>query len=88
MITLLNTKFGFEFTEVDALMWDQQFEAAAARPDLQEVAKANPEENFGIVFDENFADTIIERQAANEDLFRMYFDKPEFADAFNAYARK
>lgn len=68
-------------------MWDQQFEAAAARKDLQDIAAVNTEENFGIVFDESFADTIIERHGANEELFRLYFDKPEFAEALNAYAR-
>ncbi len=88
LINMLNTKFGFEFTEVDALMWEQQFDAAAEREDLRAVAAVNTEENFGIVFDEAFADVVIDRQTANEDLFRMFFDKPEFQEALTAWARK
>jgi type I restriction enzyme, R subunit len=88
LIEMLNTKFGFEFTEVDALMWDQQFEAAAQREELREVAASNTEESFGIVFNEHFADSVIERQAGNDDMFRMFFDEPEFREALTAWARK
>lgn len=88
LIAMLNTKFGFEFTEVDALLWNQQFEAAARREELREVAAANTEENFGIVFDEHFADSVIERQAGNDEMFRMFFDKPEFREALTAWARR
>lgn len=69
-------------------MWEQQFDAAAERDDLRAVAAVNTEENFGIVFDEAFADVVIDRQTANEDLFRIFFDKPEFQEALTAWARK
>lgn len=70
-------------------MWfDQQVEAAAQDPDLREVAGANTEENFGYVFDQRFANVLIDRQAANDDLFRAFFDKPEFKDALTVWARR
>jgi len=76
------------FLHGEQCMWEQQFDAAAERDDLRAVAAVNTEENFGIVFDEAFADVVIDRQTANEDLFRMFFDKPEFQEALTAWARK
>ena len=88
IIDLLNEKFGTELTEVDQVWFDQQVEAAAQDPDLREVAGANTEENFGYVFDQRFANVLIDRQAANDDLFRAFFDKPEFKDALTVWARR
>jgi hypothetical protein len=51
-------------------MWDQQFGAAAQLEEPREAAAANTEENFGIVFDKHSADSVIERQARNNDMFR------------------
>ena len=64
-----------------------QVAAAAADPELIEVAKANTEDNFGFVFDPKFGDVIIDRQAANDELFRMFFDKPEFRELLTGWAR-
>lgn len=88
LIHLLNEKFGTELTEADQVWFDQQVEAAAANPDLVESAKGNSEENFGYAFDEQFADVLIERQTANDSLFRMFFDKPEFQEALTVWARR
>ncbi len=88
IIDLLNEKFGTELTEVDQVWFDQQVEAAAQDQDLREVAGANTEENFGYVFDQRFANVLIDRQAANDDLFRAFFDKPEFKDALTVWARR
>lgn len=88
LIDLLNDRFGTEFTEIDQVLWDQQVAAAAADPELVEVAKGNSEENFGFVFDPKFGDVIIDRQTANDELFRMFFDKPEFREVLTAWARR
>lgn len=40
------------------------------------------------MFDQQFAEVLIDRQAANDELFRMFFDKPEFKDALTAWARR
>ncbi len=87
LIDLLNDRFGTEFTEIDQVLWNQQVAAAAADPELIEVAKGNTEENFGFVFDPNFGNIIIDRQAANDELFRMFFDKPEFREVLTGWAR-
>jgi len=87
LIDLLNDRFGTEFTEIDQVLWNQQVAAAAADPELVEVAKGNTEENFGFVFDPKFGDVIIDRQAANDELLRMFFDKPAFREVLTAWAR-
>jgi type I restriction enzyme, R subunit len=88
IIDLLNDRFGTELTEADQVWFDQQVEAASQNADLREVAAGNTEENFGYVFDRRFADVLIDRQTANDDLFRMFFDKPEFKEALTAWARR
>lgn len=88
IIDLLNEKFGTELTEVDQVWFDQQVEAASQDADLREVAAGNTEENFGYVFDDRFVDVLIDRQSANDDLLRMFFDKPEFKEALTAWARR
>src|ERR1035437_7754318 len=77
IIDLIDEKFGTELTDVDQVWFDQQVEAASQDADLREVAAGNTEENFGYVFDDRFVDVLIDRQSANDDLLRMFFDKPE-----------
>jgi len=85
---MLNEKFGTELTDVDQVWFDQQVEAASQDADLREVAAGNTEENFGYVFDDRFVDVLIDRQSANDDLLRMFFDKPEFKEALTTWARR
>jgi len=87
IIELLNERFGTDLTEADQVWFDQQVQAAAESDDLRRVAEQNTEEQFGYVFDRQFENVVMDRQAANDDLFRMFFDKPEFKDALTAWAR-
>jgi len=52
------------------------------------VAAGKTEENFGYVFDDRFVDVLIDAQSANDDLLRMFFDKPEFKETLTAWARR
>ena len=88
IIERLNEKFGTELTEVDQVWFDQQVQAASQDVELREVAAGNTEENFGYVFDRRFAGVLIDRQAANDDLFRLFFDRPDFKEALTAWARR
>jgi type I restriction enzyme, R subunit len=83
---VLNDKFGMSLTEADQVWFDQKVEAAVQNEDLREVASANTEENFAFEFDRQFADVIEQRQSLNDDLFRMFFDKPEFQEALTTWA--
>ncbi len=88
LIEQLNDLFGMNLGEADQVWFDQQVEAAAADEDLREVAAANTEENFAYEFDRRFADVLAERHNLNDDLFRMFFDKPEFQEALTGWARR
>jgi type I restriction enzyme R subunit len=88
IIGLLNDKFGTELKEADQIWFDQQVEAAVANTELREFAADNTEENFGYVFDGVFSNIVIDRQDGNDELFRMFFDKPEFKNALTKWARR
>ncbi len=88
LIDLLNNRFGTALGEADQIWFDQQVEAAAANTELRKIAEQNTEEQFGYVFDRQFEDVVIDRHDANDSLFRMFFDKPEFRDALTAWARR
>lgn len=88
IIDLLNERFGLDLGEADQILFNQTVAASAERADLREVAADNTEEQFGYVFDREFENVIIDRQEANDDLFRMFFDKPDFKKALTAWARR
>ncbi len=88
LIDLLNDRFGTELGDADQVWFDQQVQAAAVDPELRKIAGQNTEEQFGYVFDRQFEGVVIDRHSANDDLFRMFFDKPEFRDALTAWARR
>lgn len=85
---MINDSFSAELAEGDQVWFDQQVEAAAASPELAEFAAANTEENFGFVFDAQFADVLIDRRTAGDELPRMFFNMPEFQEALSAWARR
>jgi type I restriction enzyme R subunit len=88
LIDVLNDKFGLTLGPIDQIWVDQQIEVSIADHDLREVAAANTEENFAFEFDRRFADLLEERHSLNDDLFRMFFDKPEFQEALTTWARR
>jgi type I restriction enzyme R subunit len=88
LIEVLNDKFGLNLGPIDQIWVDQQIEVSIADHDLREVAAANTEENFAFEFDRRFADLLEERHTLNDDLFRMFFDKPEFQEALTTWARR
>ena len=87
IIDLLNERFGTDLGEPDQVWFDQQVLAAAESQDLRRFAEQNTEEQFGYVCDRQFENVVMDRQSANDDLFRMFFDKPEFKEALTAWAR-
>lgn len=53
LIEKFNERFGTDFTEQDFI---RPFEEAKADPKVRAAAVVNDEENFGLVFDDVFAD--------------------------------
>lgn len=87
IIDTLNERFGTNLTQADQLYFDQLEQALTEDDELAAQAKANTEENFRFGFDKTFEGAIIDRQTANEDLFRRLMDDDEFSDLVKGYLR-
>lgn len=78
LIADLNERFGLNLTDADRIWFEQQQQHYASDPDLMEVARANDYDNFEMHFVPLIADGLIERHEANEDLFKAFFNQPDF----------
>ena len=74
----LNERFGLNLDERDQLLFDQFEETWAADPDVVDQARTNTLENFRLVFDHRFLDTVVSRMDENEAIFKRILDDPEF----------
>jgi hypothetical protein len=80
IITLLNEKYGFDFTDQDRLYFEQIEQALYENDELKIRAKNNPIENFKYAFDEVFIQTLIDRMDANQEIFDKIMVDSEFKD--------
>ena len=80
IIEVLNERFGTVLGTADQLFFDQLEETWMADPHLVDQARANPIENFRLVFQPQFLKTIVGRMDDNEDIFKRILDD----DAFQA----
>ena len=78
IVATLNERFGLTLTEADQLFFDQIEAECNAKPDLVAQARTNTLENFRLVFDPGFLQTVIERVDDNEALFKRILDDSEF----------
>jgi type I restriction enzyme R subunit len=85
LIEQLNERFGTSFTQADQLYFDQLEEALVEDEELQAQAHANTLDNFRFGFDKSFEDNIVDRRAANEELFNRLVNEPEFGDVARRY---
>jgi type I restriction enzyme R subunit len=74
----LNERFGLNLDERDQLLFDQFEETWAADPDVVDQARSNSLENFRLVFDHRFLDTVVSRMDENEAIFKRILDDEEF----------
>jgi type I restriction enzyme R subunit len=88
IIDTLNERFGTNLTQADQLYFDQLEQALAEDGDLAAQAQANTEENFSYGFEKTFEGAIIDRQTANEDLFRRLMDDQHFNGLVKSYLRR
>jgi type I restriction enzyme R subunit len=70
VVDQLNQKFGTQFTLADQLFFDQVEEQALQKVDLREAARANSEEDFGLVWDQALDGLFIDRMEGNDEVFR------------------
>ena len=78
VIAVLNDRFGLELGDADKLYIAQIEETLAEDGELQEQAQANALDNFRFGFEQKFEAAVIERQFANEELFKKIMDDDEF----------
>jgi type I restriction enzyme R subunit len=78
LIADLNERFGLNLTDADRIWFEQQQQHYANDPILKEVAVANDYDNFELYFEPLVAGGLIERHEANEDLFKAFFNQPDF----------
>lgn len=88
VISVLNKRFGTEFTEADKLFFDQIEEELYADDRLKEQAQSNTEENFKYVFDDAFMDKSISRMEQNQDIFSKIMDDKDFGLLVKNYMLK
>lgn len=89
IVQLLNDRFGTDLTDVDKLLLDQFEESWVADSDLADQARNNTIENFGLVFDRKFLQTIVTRVDANDEIYKKILDDEDFrATLGEFYLRK
>lgn len=89
IVELLNERFGTDLTDVDKLLLDQFEESWVADGELSDQAQNNSIENFRLVFDRKFLQTIITRVDANDEIYKKILDDEDFrATLGEFYLRK
>jgi type I restriction enzyme R subunit len=86
---VLNDRFGTDLTETDKLLFDQFEQSWLADVELADQAQSNSLDNFRLVFDKKFLQTIITRVDANDEIFKKILDDEDFrATLGEFYLRK
>jgi len=89
IVDILNERFGLNLGEADQLLFDQFEETWVADPEVAAQAQHNTIENFRLVFDRLFLNTVVGRMDDNEAIFKRILDDPEFqATLIDMYATR
>jgi type I restriction enzyme R subunit len=81
IVEVLNERFGMLLGTADQLFFDQLEATWLDDAHLMDQARANPIENFKLVFNDVFIRSIVGRMDDNEDLFKKILDEPAFQTA-------
>jgi hypothetical protein len=76
--TTSRARFGLELGDADQLLFDQFEESWAGNEQLAARARNNDFQNFRLVFDRTFLDTVVRRMDDNEEIFKRILDEPDF----------
>lgn len=88
IITILNDRFGTDFTQADELFFDQIEEELSSDEHLSKQAKTNTMENFKYGFEEVFVNKLIDRMDQNQDIFKKIMDDDKFAKVIKDWMLK
>jgi type I restriction enzyme R subunit len=78
IIQVLNDRFGMTLGPADQLFFDQMEATWLGDEQLVAQARANPIENFKLVFADAFIKSIVGRMDDNQDIFKRILDDPIF----------
>jgi type I restriction enzyme, R subunit len=78
IISIINDRFGTNFSESDRLFFEQIVEDCISDEELKAQARANNMDNFRYPFKEIFNDKIIDRMDQNQDIFTRLMENDEF----------
>ena len=89
IIEVLNERFGLKLGTADQLFFDQLEATWMGDSHLLDQARANPIENFRLVFNDVFIKSIVGRMDDNADIFKKILDEPAFqAAVMDHYLRR
>src|ERR1019366_1628408 len=74
----LNERFGLDLDDRDQLLFDQFEETWVTDPAVAAQARGNTLDNFRLVFDRMFLNTVVGRMDENEAIFKRILDDEEF----------
>ena len=78
IITLLNDRFGTNFTEEDRLFFEQLKEKAVRNEHVRQTATANSFDKFTVGIKQIIEDIMIQRMSNNDDIVTRYMENNEF----------
>ena len=82
IITVLNDRFGTEFTEEDRFFFEQIKERAIRNEQVIKTARANPQlEKFQLGIRKLIEEMMIQRMGENDKIVTRYMDDPEFQNS-------
>lgn len=85
LIASINDRFGMGLGDADLVWFRQQEQALADNSEVRVVALNNDIQQFGVYLRPLLDGIIVDRHGANDELFRAYFDKPEFKEMMADY---
>jgi type I restriction enzyme R subunit len=88
IIGVLNERFGTNLTDVDKLLLDQFEESWVGDDELSNQARNNTIDNFRLVFDRKFLQTIITRVDANDEIYKKILDDEDFRATIAEFYRR
>lgn len=78
LVTVLNDRFGTDFSIADQLFFEQITETAIANEALKQAAKVNTVENFAPVLKKHLEDIFLDRMDGNEKIYMQVMNNEEF----------
>ena len=80
LINALNERFGMDLSDADRIWFEQQQQTLAEDQSVRDAVTGNDLEQFSVFVTPRMDRLIVDRHGANDELFRAYFDKPEFRE--------